>query len=355
MNSSISALLVTAPPDYRSSRAKTVAYYVLVIAGGQVLVPLLLCLFLFNKGFKRHPTLLLYLLSWVAYSVASCLLLYAGHVNDVVPPYDLCLAQVSLINAAYWMIAFGAVALMLHLRFTLPTVNPNATAYAPIRDGLLVALSPVMAGVYLVLFFVAHRVKPSLVAVERGRVTCRFQSTPDARFFSKLTPVLLALLLTICFGMSIYMLRKTVHKLLDIRGWKLKRSLQAPRGPWLRILTRFIVFGFYSITTMIASFIEAVTPQGPAHEFVDYYVATLPLAAFLIFGTLPDIRKIWIEWRTNRSMRTSEFDMHIVSGNRMTRHGWSRSDATASTLVSPTAAEWNDKGKQPMDPKAIEV
>lgn len=47
------------------------------------------------------------------------------------------------------------------------------------------------------------------------------------------------------------MLHKTVHKLLDVRGWRLKDSLQAPRGPWLRILARFVVFGAYSVTTMM--------------------------------------------------------------------------------------------------------
>lgn len=62
------------PQDFRTTPAKTIAYFVLVIGGGQVLVPLLLCAFLFSKSMKRHPTLLVYLLSWVAFSLAACFL-----------------------------------------------------------------------------------------------------------------------------------------------------------------------------------------------------------------------------------------------------------------------------------------
>ncbi|KZV86237.1 hypothetical protein EXIGLDRAFT_752925 [Exidia glandulosa HHB12029] len=277
---------------------------------------------MFSRGLKRHPTLLVYLLSWVAFSIATCFLLYSGRGMEAHPPYGLCLTQVSLINAAYWMIAFAAVSLVLHLRFTLPTVNP-AQQQSRAREAILVAIPPIAAVVYLCIFFVANRVSPNSVAVERGRLNCRFQERPETRFFAKLTPILLGVLLSICFVTSIHMLHKTVHKLLDVRGWRLKNSLQAPRGAWLRILARFVVFGAYSITTMVASLIDAITPQGPAHYFVDMYVATLPLVAFSIFGTLPDIRKIWNDWRGQKSMRdmrTSEFNVELAEWRQTSRH-----------------------------------
>lgn len=48
------------------------------------------------------------------------------------------------------------------------------------------------------------------------------------------------------------MLRKTVQKLLDFRGWKLKDALHISNGPWFRILARFVVFGSYSVLTMVS-------------------------------------------------------------------------------------------------------
>lgn len=87
------------------------------------------------------------------------------------------------------------------------------------------------------------------------------------------------------------MLRKTVQKLLDFRGWKLKDALHISNGPWFRILARSVAVGSYSVLTMVsvalspcarvgsdggfsACLILTFTPQGPAHDFVDMCVAT---------------------------------------------------------------------------------
>jgi hypothetical protein len=300
-------------PDHRATASKQTAYYTLVILGGQALVPLLLALFLINRSFNRHPTLLVYLLSWVCFSISACLLLYTGHTESH-PPYNLCLAQVALINAAYIMIAFAAVSLMLQLRFTLPTVNTNPKP-SRLRDAILVAVPPVASGLYMILFYAARAVEDDLVAVERGRFTCRFQEGPKRRFFAKFTPILLGLLLSICLAVSMFLLHRTVRRLVSVRGWELKDTLKSRFNdgvPWLRILSRFVIFGIYSVLTMVACLITAITPQGPFHEFVDFYVATLPLAAASIFGTVPDLREMWRQWRTSR---TASMDSDVTMVN----------------------------------------
>ncbi|KAH7108458.1 hypothetical protein BKA62DRAFT_764511 [Auriculariales sp. MPI-PUGE-AT-0066] len=222
--------------------------------------------------------------------------------------------QVALINASYMMIAFAAVSLMLQLRFTLPTANA-APKPSHVRDVILVAIPPSTGVLYMVLFYSVHAVKPEAVAVERGRFTCRFIEGPERRFFAKFTPIVLGVLLLICFGVSIYLLRRTVQRLVSVQGWKLKEGLKprwADGVPWLRILTRFVVFGLYSVLTVVASLIDAITPQGPFHEFVDFYVATLPLAAASIFGTIPDLRKMWQQWKTGRR-RSCDSDVTMVN------------------------------------------
>jgi len=277
-------------PDYRASAPRLYAYLAIAIVGGQVLVPLLLVSFLFTRGLRRHPTLLNFLVSWIVYSIAVCLLFYAGHGLDQIPPPSLCLAQVALINAAYFKIAFAAVALMLHLFLTLPTVN-DFRGPSPIRETILVLLAPFVFGLYLIVFFAVNSAAPQYVLVERGRLTCRFQSTPTTSFFSKFTPAIICIAMLSCLIMSMWMFKKTVKHVLNWRDWRLRSNLNGPRGPWFRILLRFTVFCVYAVLTEIASLIDVFAPQGPSHDIVDMYVATLPLAAFFIFGTLPDIRR----------------------------------------------------------------
>ena len=57
-----------------------------------------------------------------------------------------------------------------------------AESNAGIANRQLVAIPPMAAGLYLALFYVAHGIDPSVVAVERGRVTCRFRAQPSTKF-----------------------------------------------------------------------------------------------------------------------------------------------------------------------------
>jgi hypothetical protein len=49
-------------------------YYGLHLVPGHVLLPLLLLLFIFSKGAKRHPTLINVLISYIVSSIVACLL-----------------------------------------------------------------------------------------------------------------------------------------------------------------------------------------------------------------------------------------------------------------------------------------
>ena len=49
-------------------------YLVLLIAGGQVGLPLVIVTLLFSKKAIRHPTLINFFCTWVIYSVVFCLL-----------------------------------------------------------------------------------------------------------------------------------------------------------------------------------------------------------------------------------------------------------------------------------------
>ena len=49
-------------------------YFVLQIFGGHVGVPIILATLVLSKGMRRHPLLINFLVTWVLYSTAFCLL-----------------------------------------------------------------------------------------------------------------------------------------------------------------------------------------------------------------------------------------------------------------------------------------
>ena len=49
-------------------------YFVLQIFGGHVGVPIILATLILSKGMRRHPLLINFLVTWVLYSTAFCLL-----------------------------------------------------------------------------------------------------------------------------------------------------------------------------------------------------------------------------------------------------------------------------------------
>ncbi|KAH7104096.1 hypothetical protein BKA62DRAFT_693514 [Auriculariales sp. MPI-PUGE-AT-0066] len=271
--------------DYRVSPALETVYLSVVIGGGQILIPVLLILSCI-RGFSRHPSLLQFLASWLWYSVATSLLLYTGNGYQNNPPHGICFAQVALQQAGLLIISFSAIALMLQLFFTLPTVS-TSKPFSKARDFLLVSMPYILSLLYVGIFCGVAARAPDYMTVERGRFTCRISDGKAANFFNKFVPAIISSSMIICLCMSIYMLHKTVKRLFGM-NWSLKDGLQSSSGrSWLPILTRFAVFGLYAVLCIVASLIMAFTPQGPAHEIVDWYTVTLPLAAFFIFVPWP--------------------------------------------------------------------
>ena len=90
-------------------------YFAILIAGGQIGLPITLLTMFFNgKGSRRHPTLINVLVSWMLYAIVNLLLcvfsrlsfptlqlthlsLYAGEARSLQPKFDVCLIQASLI------------------------------------------------------------------------------------------------------------------------------------------------------------------------------------------------------------------------------------------------------------------
>jgi len=67
-------------------------YLVLLIAGGQVGLPLVIVTLLFSKKAIRHPILINFFCTWIIYSVVFCLLCvvffwFATRITDVDPKF----------------------------------------------------------------------------------------------------------------------------------------------------------------------------------------------------------------------------------------------------------------------------
>jgi hypothetical protein len=65
-------------------------------------------------------------------------------------------------------------------------------------------------------------------------------------------------------------------------------------APWMRVLLRFTIFAVYAFLTALACLFRIVLKDTMTlHTVVALYVATLPLAAFFVFGSLPDVLSVW--------------------------------------------------------------
>lgn len=71
----------------------------------------------------------------------------------------------------------------------------------------------------------------------------------------------------------------------------------APARPWKRVLVRLAVFEVYCILALLACLVLMSGPSRPLRQAMWAFGLSVPLATFLIFGTAPDIVKVWSFWR----------------------------------------------------------
>ncbi|EJD36513.1 hypothetical protein AURDEDRAFT_174472 [Auricularia subglabra TFB-10046 SS5] len=300
--------------------AASIAFFVLTISGGQVLLPVVLATCILSRRVHRHALFLELLACFVVYSLATCVVLYAGRQGDPdVEGHPLCLAQAALVNGSLIMTSIAAFCLILHLRLTMPLSSKQLRdGLGPLGQRLLSCAAPLAFLVYEFTLLGIELSHPGTLQAEQRDLICGFRSTGGTYLADRISPIIIGVFLLASLAMSSFMFTLT----FSARKGLSSRSTSAP---WMRVVLRFTIFAAYAGVTAIACMCRLALPDTPAlHTVVSLYVATLPLAAFFVFGTLPDVLEVWHLRKRQHETQTDTVAMSrgsVLTGDPMSpRH-----------------------------------
>ncbi|KLO13771.1 hypothetical protein SCHPADRAFT_345682 [Schizopora paradoxa] len=255
-----------------------IVYYVLPILGGHVGIPIALATIFFaaNQS-KRHPTFISFLISWSVFATSDLVLLYSGEeirTPTNPPPHTLCLAQACMIYARFVLVALTSLALAFTLWLEMRLIRKG-------RDSTLLSVSLIWTPwisflIVIIVSAVYGSLNPSALSTE-GVFYCNF-NTVFLSYFSSC--VALACLIAILY------FEGSILRVM----WKSSRQFRQDKRPAFNLSMRVVVFTVYSFVTLVIILILTFTTKV---EGLNVFIASLPLAAFLIFGTQRENLCVW--------------------------------------------------------------
>ncbi|KAG8928438.1 hypothetical protein FRC02_006897, partial [Tulasnella sp. 418] len=102
-------------PSLHHTEGVRKAWFILLIIGGQILLPILTITMLRSNKIRRDATLINVFVTWTLFSVIMCLLFYTGHQSGDEPPHGLCLAQAILAYATPPMVTTALLSLVIQV------------------------------------------------------------------------------------------------------------------------------------------------------------------------------------------------------------------------------------------------
>ncbi|KAF8474304.1 hypothetical protein JB92DRAFT_3052414 [Gautieria morchelliformis] len=262
--------------------APQVAFLILLVLGGHVGMPLILSATFFSGHVFRHPVFVNFCITWMLYSLAYTLLLYAGQITNPQPKFNLCMTQSAMIYGSPPMIGASVFVFVLHLYLLVR----ERVGYAPLRWPNL-RLAIMLAAPYVVflsVFTVAITMANSQpLRVHRSSFYCDIEIPEITHICAEISGVamVLSLVIEILTGIKLYW------------HWRAFRATNAKTGLNISILVRtlgLLICSVFALVTCLA-FLTNLT------SMVSYFVlASLPLTAFLVFGTHSDLLRVWCFW-----------------------------------------------------------
>ncbi|KAJ7700828.1 hypothetical protein B0H17DRAFT_1046755 [Mycena rosella] len=249
------------------------------IFGGHLGIPLVILTAIFSKNVQRHPMLINFCVTWFLYATAFTLLLYAGKQTGPEPSIQLCIIQSAFIYGAPVMTSMAGLAFVLHLWFSLHLQKGNRIER---RRFILLLASP-----YLLFlgFSVAMIVLGSLYSQTVSRSRYLFYCTINISAVNSVPATSafimgLVLIFEVLIGVKLYRHNKA-FKSLDRTGHG---------GPPRHLIMRVGIFSAYSLVALIGCIGFWASTGGNLPYMIQ---ASLPTAAFLIFGTQYDMLQVW--------------------------------------------------------------
>jgi len=250
----------------------------------------------------------------IAFGFAACFLLYGDRFAGPEPSLQLCLAQASLIYGSLTMGAAGVCCVILHLWFAVH--RPAASDPPRWRAPALIAVPWVVFCSMALLTIINGLREPEGVLRSRDFFYCSVGS-PVGTISCIVCGVFMALslLFEVHIGITLFL------------GWR-RRILRVDALP-VDLLIRVGVFSLYAGLSVTAAIIMIWSSSDIAYLFI----ATLPPAIWVVFGTQRDVLRVWFCIR-----RTGESGTTLASspGAAESRNPTSKEPATY--LTSPYSA-----------------
>lgn len=259
-------------------------YLFLLIAGGHILLPVIVTTALLHRKLCWHPTLINLCVTWVFYSIIHCLYLYTG--NDVHPRYQMvCTVQAAMIYGAAPMATVAVVGVAIHTWTTMQNFENHSFEKFPRWLCKFLMVSPP----YMV--FAGFSIGALILIKLHDRSARPFNGLFCTSYVHSLALAVpgfcVAMMgLVLCFEAAITI--QYYHR------WKrIKNSfpLLAPRRPSSTLIFRVGLFCLYSWVALMAG-IVFLTKQ-PIAEIYFMVPAALPLTSALVFGLQKDLLCIW--------------------------------------------------------------
>jgi len=266
------------------------AFFAVFILGGQVGLPIVLLTLLFGgSDGRRRYTLFNFLVSWMLYAIANLLLLYAGESRSKTPSFGVCLTQASFVYGSTVSAGCATFCLVLQLWMELRGTRPVTDTRKCSTFDIQLLMAPWLLFLAIVTLSVLYGVlHPTLVSF-RWIFYCTISS--NVVVYTVEICTLILLVLTITFTAI------AVRKIYQAT----RQSREVNRSTY-HLTMRVTAFTAYSVVTLIMSVILFFIPQ---LVFPYMFTPTIPLVAFLLFGTQKDHLDIWFGWLLKRIKRNA--------------------------------------------------
>jgi len=254
----------------------------LQIFGGHFGMPLILLTTVLSKKVQRNPMLVNFCVCWFIYATSYTLVLYAGKQIGPEPPIELCVMQAAFVYGSPVLTSMAGLALVLHLYLSLQTAKGVLSRAAGGWRFMLLLGSPyILFLIFTVAMVVVGASNEDTVSRSRYLFYCTI-NLPVVN----VTPatsgliMLVVILLEVLTGIELYRRQKALKNMARVQQ----------DGPPLHLFVRVGIFSLYSVLSL-ASCIGFWSKTGDDFPYI--VQASLPTAAFVIFGTQQDFLRAW--------------------------------------------------------------
>ncbi|KAF8191624.1 hypothetical protein K438DRAFT_1762793 [Mycena galopus ATCC 62051] len=278
----------------RSQQSALVAGFMfLQIFGGHFGMPLILLTTVLSKKVQRNPMLVNFCVCWFIYATSYTLVLYAGKQTGPEPPIELCVMQAAFVYGSPVLCARYIPLLPLadihtkqdfngRLYLSLQTAKGVLSRAAGGWRFMLLLGSPyILFLIFTVAMVVVGASNEDTVSRSRYLFYCTI-NLPVVN----VTPatsgliMLVVILLEVLTGIELYRRQKALKNMARVQQ----------DGPPLHLFVRVGIFSLYSVLSL-ASCIGFWSKTGDDFPYI--VQASLPTAAFVIFGTQQDFLRAW--------------------------------------------------------------